>query len=210
MILFVVYHILEENARVFFCFLQKCGFVVLVRWFEVCKTSKLLLRQEQTFHEMESLKGGLAAERMPPRAAKKAHEVCCPEWGRLSERKVPKGFNFVRGKPPLRRAESRFAEPRCSLQRERIVTFCVVQKVTKKHVLGRAKSCLWQVFVRRRPPKQGELRTDVSKATMFQGDDSVLRPAIQISARFVAFAEVTGLHHVTGHAEHCKVSGYRR
>jgi len=35
----------------------------------------------------------------------------------------------------------------------------------------------------------------VSKATMFQGDDSVLRPAIQISARFVAFAEVTGLHH---------------
>ena len=59
---------------------------------------------------------------------------------------------------------------------ERIVTFCVVQKVTKKHVLGRAKSCLWQVFVRRRPPKQGELRTDVSKATMFQGDDSVLRP----------------------------------
>ena len=45
-----------------------------------------------------------------------------------------------------------------------------MQKVTKKHVLGRAKSCQWQVFVRRRPPKQGELRTDVSKATMFQGD----------------------------------------
>ena len=43
-------------------------------------------------------------------------------------------------------------------------------------MLGRAKSCRWQVFVRRRPPKQGELRTDVSKATMFQGDDSVLRP----------------------------------
>ena len=49
-------------------------------------------------------------------------------------------------------------------------------------LLGRAKSCQWQVFVRRRPPKQGELRTDVSKATMFQGDDSVLRPAIQSSA----------------------------
>ena len=43
-------------------------------------------------------------------------------------------------------------------------------------MLGRAKSCQWQVFVRRRPPKQGELRTDVSKATMFQGVDSVLRP----------------------------------
>ena len=37
-------------------------------------------------------------------------------------------------------------------------------------MLGRAKSCQWQVFVRRRPPKQGELRTDVSKATMFQGE----------------------------------------
>ena len=37
-------------------------------------------------------------------------------------------------------------------------------------MLGRAKSCRWQVFVRRRPPKQGELRTDVSKATMFQGE----------------------------------------
>ena len=37
-------------------------------------------------------------------------------------------------------------------------------------LLRRAKSCQWQVFVRRRPPKQGELRTDVSKATMFQGD----------------------------------------
>ena len=77
-------------------------------------------------------------------------------------------------------------------------------------MLGRAKSCRWQVFVRRRPPKQGELRTDVSKATMFQGDDSVLRPAIQISARYMAFAKVTGHHHVTGRSENRKVSGYRR
>ena len=46
----------------------------------------------------------------------------------------------------------------------------------RRMLLGRAKSCRWQVFVRRRPPKQGELRTDVSKATMFQGVDSVLRP----------------------------------
>ena len=37
--------------------------------------------------------------------------------------------------------------------------------------------------MRRRPPKQGELRTDVSKATMFQGDGSVLRP------RFKALSE---------------------
>ena len=49
-------------------------------------------------------------------------------------------------------------------------------------MLGRAKSCRWQFFVRRRPPKQGELRTDVSKATMFQGDGEALRPTIQSSA----------------------------
>ena len=133
---------------------------------------------------------------MPPRAAKR------PRSG--------KGFNFVNAKPPLRRADSRFAEPRCSLQRERIVTFCIVQKVTKKHVLGRAKSCRWQVFVRGRPPKQGELRTDVSKATMFQGDDSVLRPAIQISARYMIFSEMTGHHYVTGHAGKRNLPGYRR
>ena len=63
-------------------------------------------------------------------------------------------------------------------------------------MLGRAKSCRWQVFVRRRPPKQGELRTDVSKATMFQGDRG-LRPSglpgtIQISARYEISAEMTG------------------
>ena len=51
-------------------------------------------------------------------------------------------------------------------------------------LLGRAKSCQWQVFVRRRPPKQGELRTDVSKATMFQGDGEALRP------RFKALSEI--------------------
>ena len=89
--------------------------------------------------------------------------------------------------------DSRFTKPRISLRGVRVVTFCVVQKVTKKHVLGRAKSCQWQVFVRRRPPKQGELRTDVSKATMFQGVDSVLRPAIQSSIE-VDFSRVFRRH----------------
>ena len=68
----------------------------------------------------------------PPKKRPRSGENCCG-----SNRKVPpkaaKGFNFVGAKPPLRRAESRFAKPRCSLQRERVVTFCVVQKVTKKH-----------------------------------------------------------------------------
>ena len=57
-------------------------------------------------------------------------------------------------------------------------------------MLGRAKSCRWQVFVRRRPPKQGELRTDVSKATMFQGDGEALRPTIQssVGSNFAKFS----------------------
>ena len=58
--------------------------------------------------------------------------VRCFEVCRTS--KLPeKGFNCCGAEMSLRCAESRFAEPRCSLQRERVVTFCVVQKVTKKH-----------------------------------------------------------------------------
>ncbi len=44
-----------------------------------------------------------------------------------------KGFNCCSAMLRLRCADSRFAEPRYSLQRERVVTFCIVQKVTKKH-----------------------------------------------------------------------------
>ena len=108
--------------------------------------------------------------------------VCCFEVWKTS--KLPAGqtfrkesykvFNFVNAKPQLRRAESRFAEPRCSLQRERVVTFCVVQKVTKKH--------------------------------------AGLRPAtsIQISARYMIFSKMTGVHQVTSRAGDCRLPGYRR
>ena len=77
-------------------------------------------------------------------------------------------------------------------------------------MLGRTKSCRWQVFVRPRPPKQGEMRTDVSKATMFQGDGEALRPTIQIAGRYVILAEITGNHQVTGFAKSCNFAGYRR
>ena len=39
---------------------------------------------------------------------------------------------------------------------------------------------------------------------------SGLRGAIQISARYEIFAEMTGVHHVTGCAGHCNLPGYRR
>ena len=94
-----------------------------------------------------------AGEKKPPQAAEKHAERAVPAGQNFrqeifrvflpyflyftkSRKKSPpggKGFNFVSAKPPLRRAESRFGKPRCSLQRERVVTFCVVQKVTKKH-----------------------------------------------------------------------------
>ena len=77
-------------------------------------------------------------------------------------------------------------------------SFCVVQKEPKS-MLGRAKSCRWQVFVRRRPPKQGELRTDVSKATMFQGDRGLRTSGLR--GRFKALPEETSQKFPAAHVE---------
>ena len=71
-------------------------------------------------------------------------------------------------------------------------------KRTKKQLLGRTKSCQWQVFVRRRPPKQGELRTDVSKATMFQGVGKPCDPGSNRRS-IRCFTEMTGFRQVTGY-----------
>ena len=104
-------------------------------------------------------------EREPPNGGSDAENACeasgthalrvqvgggapTPHGFPRSGKKVLIGFARYRH---LCAPDSRFAKPRNSL-------------------LGRAKNCQWQVFVRRRPPKQGELRTDVSKATMFQGE----------------------------------------
>ena len=85
-----------------------------------------MLRQQQGI--------GRKAEKTAAEGGGKAHGVCRPGRDKLSaKRKVSKGFIFVRGKVLFGCADSRFAEPRCSLQRERLVTFCIVQKVTKKH-----------------------------------------------------------------------------
>ena len=129
-----------------------------------------------------------ATRKVTPRAAKgfnwivRIYCLCALVRGLQNLEASLKGFNCCGAKLRLRRADLRFAEPRKFPKGRRVYSFCVVQKVTKKHVLGRAKSCRWQVFVRRRPPKQGELQTDVSKATMFQGVGEALRPTIQSSA----------------------------
>ena len=87
------------------------------------------------------------------------------------------GFNFVRAKPPLRRAESRFGKPRNSLHRETVLFFSLVRKE------------------RGVPQRFANLWTPGT---------------IQISARFMAFAEMTGGHQVTGRAGKRNLSGYRR
>ena len=160
-----------------------------------------------------------------PQATKKAavppiiaHGVCRPGRDKLSARTCKKlpvaSFCASETAETGRIANGREQGDHVSRRQESYKDFLpyllYFTKSRKKLLLGRAKSCRWQVFVRRRPPKQGELRTDVSKATMFQGVDSVLRPAIQISARYMIFSEMTGVHQVTGRAGYCELSGYRR
>ena len=68
-------------------------------------------------------------------------------------------------------ADSRFANLGAPCEGERVVTFCIVQKVTKKH--------------------------------------AGLRPAtsIQIAGRYEIFAEMSGIHQVTGNAENNSFPG---
>ena len=84
------------------------------------------------------------------------------------------------------KAEKSFRQemPETAAEGGEMHTECAVAAGTN-FLLGRAKSCQWQVFVRGRPPKQGELRTDVSKATMFQGD----RKVTQFFSYFLCFTK---------------------
>ena len=98
--------------------------------------------------------------------------------GKFQRPRSGKGVNLVSAKPLLRRAESRFAEPRDFPVRE---TAC--------HFLRRAKS--------NQKARRG-LRP------------SGLPGTIQISARYMIFSEMTGVHQVTGRAGYCNLPGYRR
>ena len=159
----------------------------------------------------ESYKGGLAAGEMP-RSGKGFNWACAKlsclrADSRFGKPRIffGKGFNFVCAKPPLRRAESRFAEPRFSLWEG-------FNFVSAKPRLRRAELR----FAEPRSSLQGNvfwyfLRRAKSTAKTRRG----LRPSglpgtIQSSARYMAFAEMTGHHHVTGRVGNCKVPGYRR
>ena len=92
----------------------------------------------------------LFAQKEPPRAAKGFNwivRICClcALIRGLQNLESPlKGFNCCGAKLRLQCADTRFAKPRISLQRERVVTFCVVQKVTKKHT-GRSPATSIQI-----------------------------------------------------------------
>ena len=133
----------------------------------------------------------------------------------------------------LQRAASRFEKPRSSLKKvlivavrscgcgalirglknletpckgERVVTFCVVQKVTKKH----ARTC-------KKLPVASFCASETAETGRIangreQGDHVSRRrrsPAtsIQIAGRYVIFSEMTGIHQVTGYAENCIFPG---
>ena len=173
--------------------------------FEVCKTSKLPTkrtflrsfcvaqkkpkstrsvpsRQGRTFHRKVTKAAVPPEKAAKPQEKSRSDKSCCGSnrkcrRGRRKSREAAKGFNFVRAKPPLRRAESRFAEPRSFPVRETVLFFSLVRKE------------------RGVPQRFANLWTPGT---------------IQISARFIIFAEVTGVHHVPGRAGHCKLSGYRR
>ena len=197
----------------------------------------------------------------PAKSNQKAHGVCRPGRDKLSaKRKVSKGFNFVSAKPPLRRAESRFAKPRASCAGVRLVTFCIVQKVTKKHArtckkLPVASFCASETAETGRIANGREQGDHVSRRQSGKGFNFVsgkllfewaesrfgkprcsrqgkrfysfrlyeknqkyprglrtsgLRGTIQISARYMIFAKMTGGHHVTGCTGKRNLSGYRR
>ena len=130
-----------------------------------------------------------------PRAAKSTRSVPSRQGHR---RKAQKGFNFVCANLLFVCVDLRFAKPRSFLKKVlivavrrchcgglirglqnlgascegvRVVTFCIVQKVTKKH--------------------------------------AGLRPAtsIQIAGRYEIFAEMSGIHQVTGNAKNNSFPG---
>ena len=120
-----------------------------------------------------------------------------------------KGFNLFCARLLFVCVVPRFEKPRSFPERERVVTFCVVQKVTKKHArtckkLPVASFCASETAETGRIANGREQGDHVSRRR--------LRPAtsIQIAGRYMIVVKVTGIHQVTGFAKSCGVAGYRR
>ena len=114
-----------------------------------------------------------------------------------------KGVNLFCAKGLFGCADSRFAEPRRVSKGFNFVSawslFGVADsRFGKPRNFPERETVLFFSLVRKEPKVPEGLRP------------SRLPGTIQISARFIIFAEVTGVHQVTGRAGHCKLSGYRR
>ena len=114
------------------------------------------------------------------------------------------GFNFVCAKPPLRRAESRFAEPRFLLLGKDLILLvrsrhCSELNRGLQNLDSPCKGTILFFSLVRKEPK------------VPQRFANLWTPGtIQISARYVILAEMTGVHQVTGRVGHFNLPGYRR
>ena len=96
-----------------------------------------------------------------------------------------------------------------SCEGERVVTFCIVQKVTKKHArtckkLPVASFCASETAETGRIANRREQGDHVSRRRRSPAT------SIQIAGRYVISAETTSHHQVTGFAKSCNFTGYRR
>ena len=100
-----------------------------------------------------------------------------------------------------------------SCEGERVVTFCIVQKVTKKHArtckkLPVASFCASETAETGRIANGREQGDHVSRRLRFA---NLWTPGtIQIAGRYGVFAKTTGVHQVTGFVKSCNFAGYRR
>ena len=106
----------------------------------------------------------------------------------------------------LRCAESRLAEPRYSLQRKRVVTFCIVQKVTKKHART-CKKLPVASFCASETAETGRIANGCEQGDHVSRRRRSPATSIQIAGRYEIFAEMSGIHQVTGNAKNNSFPG---
>ena len=147
----------------------------------------------KTFRK-ESYKGGYAAGNSRRGRRKSTRSVPSRQGHR---RKAKKGFNWIVRSCCLGALIRGLQNLKAPCEGERIVTFCIVQKVTKKHArtckkLPVASFCASETAETGRIANGREQSDHVSRRR--------LRPAtsIQIAGRTVIAAKMTGFHQVTG------------
>ena len=136
-------------------------------------------------------------------------EFFCAKSRFTKPRNFSKGFNWIARSCYLCALNRGLQNLEASCEGERVVTFCIVQKVTKKH----ARTC-------KKLPVASFCASETAETGRIangheQGDHVSRRrrsPAtsIQIAGRYVVVVKMTGVHQVTGFAKSCNFAGYRR